>query len=74
MRSLVELKNADLLTVRQAASRLPGGVTPSGIRKWIAFGVGGRRLPAVKIGGKILVLASDLQDFLEALNDDDGTN
>lgn len=52
------------LTVSQTARRV--GVAIPTIWRWILGGVKGRKLNAVKIGGRRWILATDLESFLRA--------
>lgn len=55
------------LTIAQVASGLPCSVTPSCISRWIHHGVGGRKLRATKVGGRLYVDSADLEAFIEVL-------
>jgi len=59
----------DRLTMAEVARSLD--VHVSTIWRWASpGGVGGRRLPTIKIGGRKLVLRDDLESFLAELNAD----
>jgi hypothetical protein len=63
----------ELLTLREVAAETRHAV--GSVRRWVADGVigpGGRRvkLPARKVGGRVLVGRADLAAFLDALNAD----
>lgn len=58
-------KAPDLLSPAQAARRLPGRPNPSTIIRWIIRGVRGRRLEAVRVGGRYFIDPADLERFVE---------
>lgn len=63
------LVDADKLTVKEAARRLDVHVAT--IYRWSSRGVRGRRLPTVRLGGRLMVLAEDLEQFLRESYDSD---
>lgn len=63
MRNPDSLIDAERLAITEVAKRL--NVHVATVWRWVK-GVGGRRLPSVKILGRRYVLLADLEDFLTA--------
>jgi hypothetical protein len=66
---------APLVTLSEAAGRLATAtgcprVHTATLTRWISRGVRGRRLPAVRVGGRLMVSPSDLMRFVEIRNAD----
>ena len=59
--------NAKYLTFKQAAQTLPGRPHISTLARWRSRGIHGVKLTTVKIGGRRMVAADDLQRFIEAV-------
>lgn len=51
------------LTIKEACSALY--VSRSTINRWMRVGIGGKRLPSIKLGGKRLLLREDIEAFAE---------
>lgn len=60
------LVTPDRISVSALAVRL--GVHPATVHRWVRHGVGGARLRTTKLGGRTIVTAADLSDFLDRLN------
>lgn len=58
----------DRLSVAEAARLLD--VHPSTLWRWASRGIGGQRLPMLRLGGRRVVMRSDLDTFLARLNSD----
>jgi hypothetical protein len=63
----IDLSSKTYLTFTQAAKRLPVNPSPSTWHRWRLRGVHGVKLATVKIGGRRMVGADDLQRFIEAV-------
>ncbi len=59
--SLIEARK---LSIPQAARAV--GVHPLTLGRWAIHGVGGRILPSIRVGGRRMILESDLEAFLQA--------
>ena len=59
--------NAKYLTFKQAAQSLPGQPHISTLARWRSRGIHGVKLTTVKIGGRRMVAADELQRFIEAV-------
>lgn len=57
--SLIEARK---LSISQAARAC--GVHPLTMGRWTRHGVGGRVLPSIRVGGRRMILESDLEAFL----------
>lgn len=53
----------DLLSLRDAAKSLPGKVHFSTIWRWCTRGVGGRKLPVVRVGAILYTSRAALAEF-----------
>jgi len=58
----------DRLTVAEAARLLD--LHPSTLWRWASRGIGGQRLPMLRLGGRRIILRRDLDNFLARLNAD----
>ena len=63
----VSLLDEPKIPLRDVARRLD--MHPKTPERWAKHGVGGRKLPTVRIGGRLFVLLSDLEAFLTAGRD-----
>lgn len=66
----IDVDREELLSVTEARQSLPRSVAPGTLRRWISVGVGGRRLGAVRIGGRIFVSRQSLATFLQTMTAD----
>ena len=69
---MIDIKSENLLTVRQAARRIPGrrrgkSIHITAVYRWIQGGVHGVHLAAAQIGGTTYTSVEALQRFSEAL-------
>ena len=66
---MIDVNSETLLTVRQVARRIPGRsgkpINISAIYRWIQRGVDGKRLEAVRIGGRFYTSVEALERFSE---------
>ena len=73
---MIDVNSETLLTVRQVARRIPGQrgkpINISAIYRWIQRGVDGRRLEAVRIGGRFYTSVEALERFSEPLGVSEG--
>ena len=60
-----------LISMREAAKQLQ--IDISTVFRWVNLGVGGRRLPSVKIGGRRYIRISDLAEFLSCTEKQPGS-
>lgn len=60
----MSILNEPVLTLAEAAQRLPGRPHVSTLHRWRIRGVCGVRLCTTKVGGRRVVALSDLEDFL----------
>lgn len=58
------------LSIAQVASGLPCSVTPSCISRWIHHGVGGHKLRATRVGGRLFIDPRDLEAFVQVVGTD----
>jgi len=56
-----------VITLTEAAKRLPGRPHVSTLHRWRKRGVGGVKLKTQKLGGRRVVAVSDLEEFIEAV-------
>jgi hypothetical protein len=71
---MIDLKSESLLTLGQAAQRLPRRrrgrpVNISTVFRWIAHGIRGVRLEGIRVGGAIHTSEEALQRFADRLTD-----
>jgi hypothetical protein len=66
----IDIDREELLSVTEARQSLPRTVAPGTLRRWITLGVGGHRLEAVRIGGKIFTSRQALARFVESMTAD----
>ena len=55
-----------LISLKQAASRLPGRPHISTLHRWRSRGSGGVKLGVVKIGGRVFTSVEELERFIQA--------
>ncbi len=48
----IDIEREELLTLTQAAHRIPGRPSMRTLWRWVSHGVGGRRLETIKFGGR----------------------
>lgn len=65
---LVDLEHDRLLSFREAAAILPGGVNLSTLHRWRQKGVRGHVLQTVMVGGRRFIPLKSLEDFVAALS------
>lgn len=58
-----------VLSLSEASALIPGRPSISTVHRWISRGIDGHHLPSVKVGGRRMIVLSDLENFLLALND-----
>jgi hypothetical protein len=63
---MIDLDNDVLLTIPQAAARLPGRVSVASIYRWMQRGIRKVRLSTVLIGGRRFVSLRALEEFIAA--------
>ena len=63
----IDISATTYFTFAEAAKRLPGRPHISTWHRWRTRGVHGVKLATVKIGGRRMVAADDLQRFIEAV-------
>jgi len=69
----ININDEQLLTVREAAARIPGRgkantLHPSTIVRWATRGVGGVKLETVRIGGMLYTSTEAISRFVAAAN------
>jgi hypothetical protein len=65
--STADAAPTEWLSVQDCRYRFPGGLRSEvGIRRLINIGIAGRKLPAVKVAGRVLIATKDLEAFLQA--------
>jgi hypothetical protein len=69
---MIDIRNETLLTLSQAARLQPPGrggrpTHISTVYRWISRGIGGIRLDAIRLGGRLLTSREALQRFAEQL-------
>ena len=65
--TVLSLPRGDLLTINQAARRLPGSPHPSTIWRWRKKGIGGVRLCTVLVGGRRYITVEVLEQFIASM-------
>ena len=68
---VVEMMKETVLTLAQAAKRVPGpkgNISPATIYRWVKEGVHGRKLEAFTIGGRMLTTVEALARFAQPVD------
>jgi hypothetical protein len=65
---MIDIATEELLSLAQAARRLPGRPHISTLHRWANPGVKGVRLETVRLGGRRFTSVEALQRFTERLN------
>ena len=68
--SIDPLGTDSLITIDQAAKKVPGHPHRHSVYRWAHFGVRGHRLETVKIGRFLFTTEDALRDFLHAIQQD----
>ena len=66
---MIDLENADLLTLREASKLLPGRPCVATLHRWRLHGVKGAKLQTIKVGGRRFVDIAALERFIAATTD-----
>jgi len=64
---MIDLKSERLLTLREAAQRLPGSPAISTLHRWRQRGIHGIQLETCLIGGKRFTSEAALQRFVDSV-------
>jgi len=64
--SEIELETQDLLSITQAASRIPGRPHVATVHRWVHSGLQGVRLDSWKVGGKRFTSIEAIERFIAA--------
>jgi excisionase family DNA binding protein len=66
----LETNPDEVLTMEEAAAKLPCEVSASSLYRWALRGIAGVKLRSVKVGGKRRVRLVDLKEFLAAVGEE----